>query len=271
MTDHGIDWDEAFTNMDFIPDGPAFPPRWMQAAKEFRESHARSDLDLVYGASEREVFDIFYPAKSAKGLLVFVHGGYWMKFDKSVWSHLAVGPLMRGWAVAMPSYTLAPQARISQITQQIVTAIETAASLMDGPIRLAGHSAGGHLVSRMLCSDIDLGAAAARIAHVMSISGVHDLTALQLTKLNDELQITPSEASSESPAKLIPRKDVPVTCWVGGDERPEFMRQNQLLAEAWSRSGVSITNVADPRKHHFDVIDGLTDPNSPLCNALLGD
>lgn len=271
MTDHGIDWDEAFTNMDFIPDGPAFPPRWMALAKEFRESHARSDLDLAYGSSKREVFDLFYPSDTPNGLVVFVHGGYWMKFDKAVWSHLAAGPLARGWAVAMPSYTLAPEARIAQITQQIAAAVQKAATMVGGPIRLAGHSAGGHLVSRMLCKDIDLGVATDRIAHVVSISGVHDLTALQLTKLNDDLKITPKEAASESPAKLTPRKDVPVTCWVGGDERPEFMRQNQLLAETWSRAGVAVTNVADPRKHHFDVIDGLADPASVLCDALLGD
>jgi acetyl esterase/lipase len=50
---------------------------------------------------------------------VFVHGGYWLRFGRGDWSHLAAGPVARGWAVALPSYTLAPAARIAAITAEI--------------------------------------------------------------------------------------------------------------------------------------------------------
>jgi arylformamidase len=43
-----------------------------------------------------------------------------------------------------------------------------------------------------------------------------------------------------------------VTAWVGGDERPEFIRQSQLLAEAWDNAKVFV----DEGRHHFDVIEG---------------
>ena len=78
--------------------------------------------------------------------MVFVHGGYWRAFDRGLWSHLAAGPLARGWAVAMPGYVLAPEARIAAITAMIADAVAAAAAEVDGPMRLAGHSAGGHLV-----------------------------------------------------------------------------------------------------------------------------
>src|SRR3546814_5563195 len=55
---------------------------------------------------------------SPAGLAVFVHGGYWMAFDKSSWSHLAAGAVARGWAVALPSYTLCPEARISDRSEE---------------------------------------------------------------------------------------------------------------------------------------------------------
>ena len=56
------------------------------------------------------------PARRARprGLVVFVHGGYWRAFDRELWSHLAGGPLARGWAVAIPGYVLAPEARIAR-------------------------------------------------------------------------------------------------------------------------------------------------------------
>ena len=231
----------------------------------------RARLDLAYGATARERFDLFLPEGMAQGLVVFVHGGYWRLFGKSDWSHLAEGPLDRGWAVAMPGYTLCPQIRVSGITRQVGAAISAAARELGGPIRLAGHSAGGHLVTRMLCEDAPLpDSVAARIVSVTSISGVHDLRPLIHTSMNADLMLDRTEATTESPALLEPRAGVPLPCWVGAAERPEFRRQNALLANIWTGFGVATRVVEEPDRHHFNIIDGLCDPDSALTGALLG-
>ncbi|MEO1612352.1 MAG: alpha/beta hydrolase, partial [Pseudomonadota bacterium] len=189
----------------------------------------------------------------------------------SYWSHLAAGPLARGWAVALPSYTLAPAARISEITREIGAAIEVAAARVEGPIRLTGHSAGGHLASRMVCEDAPLAPeVAARVERVVSISGLHDLRPLLKTEMNADFRLDQAEAAAESPALLAPRPGARVTCWVGADERPEFVRQNALLANVWSGLGADMDAHEAPGEHHFNVIDGLADPNAPLCKALCG-
>ncbi len=265
-----IDWEDAFTNADYIEDGANYPDKWAQQASAFRATHL-AQLDIAYGEQPREKFDLFLPASAPRGLVVFVHGGYWLRFDKSTWSHLASGPVSLGWAVAMPSYTLAPEASLPEMTQQIARAIEEAGRVVDGPIRLAGHSAGGHLVTRMICQDGPLAPSiAARIERVISISGLHDLRPLQHHSMNKMLALTPSTAASESSALSTPLDHVAVTAWVGALERPEFLRQAALLAEAWTRKGVNTPLVADPNKHHFDVIDGLIDANHPLSQALAG-
>ena len=46
------------------------------------------------------------------------------------------GARANGWTVAVPGYTLAPEARISEITREIGTAIGKAAALVERPIRL---------------------------------------------------------------------------------------------------------------------------------------
>jgi hypothetical protein len=56
-----------------------------------------------------------------------------------------------------------------------------------------------------------------------------------------------------------------VHVWVGGDERPVFLDHARWLGEAW---GVPVT--VEPGRHHFDVIDGLTDAGSALTEAVLG-
>lgn len=260
-----IDWEDAFTNADYIPNGNQFLEDWPKRAEAFRRNHPDSET-LTYGNHPRESLDLFRPKGTPRGLAVFVHGGYWLRFDKSDWSDLAQGALEHGWAVAMPSYTLAPEATIPSITLQIGAAIHRAASEIEGPIRLAGHSAGGHLAARMVNEGGPLPSAVSeRVERVVSISGVHDLRPLLLHSMNDTLKLTEETATTESPVLNAPLSHVRVTAWVGARERPEFLRQSALLAEAWDAE-----LIAEPKRHHFDVIDGLKDPDHALCDAFAG-
>ncbi|MDF1609771.1 alpha/beta hydrolase [Hoeflea sp. YIM 152468] len=275
MTDYPIaDYDDAYANGAHIAGAADFPPRWAGLAEEFRgqlDKAGRARLDLGYGAAVRNRLDLFLPEGPAQGLAVFVHGGFWKAFDKSSWSHLAAGPLAHGYAVAMPSYTLCPDNQIAGIAREIAAAVSFAAKQISGPLRLTGHSAGGHLVTRLisgapLLSDDVL----SRVCGVTSISGVHDLRPLMQTGMNDVLQIDAAEAQAESPVLLAPLAPVPVTAWVGAEERPEFVRQNRALYEMWRGFATPMHLHEDAGRHHFDVIDGLSDPDSPLCRAFLG-
>ncbi len=262
------DWDDAYANRAHIPEAERFITHWSEAAPAFR-AQARARLDLPYGDGERERFDLFLPEGEPRGLAVFVHGGYWMAFGRETWSHLAAGPLARGWAVALPSYTLAPEARVSEMTRRIAVFLPVAAAEIPGPIALAGHSAGGHLISRLLCAGALPGAVASRIARGVSISGLHDLRPLLRTQMNATLRLDAPEAAAESAALLAPADGARLLAWVGGAERPEFIRQSVLIAQAWGGTAETAL-VIEPERHHFDVIAGLERPDSPLTEALLG-
>lgn len=267
------DWDDAYANGAFIDGAADYPPKWAAAAAEFRATMSaddRAELDVAYGPGERQRFDLFRPRGHARGLAVFVHGGYWRAFDKSSWSHLAAGATAAGWTMVMPSYDLAPDVAIGEITRQIGNAVEKAAALVDGPIRLSGHSAGGHLVTRLVCRDAPLaGETQRRIERVVSISGLHDLRPLLKTAMNRDFRMDEAEAEAESSALNAPVENVEVICWVGAAERPEFIRQADLLANIWSSFATETSVVHEPRRHHFDVIDGLAEPGSGLARALL--
>jgi hypothetical protein len=253
--------DLAYANGAFIAGAETYPPQWEAEAAAFRDSlGARARLGLAYGGGARQRLDLFLPEGMARGVLVFVHGGYWMAFGRETWSHLAAGAVARGWACAMPSYTLAPEARIADMTAEVARACAVVAGMVEGPLVVTGHSAGGHLAARMGCA----GMAVPGLARVVPISPLAELAPLMGTGMNEKLRLDGPECAAESPARLGLQPGVGAQVWVGGQERPAFLWQARTLSEAWD-CGWTV----DPGKHHFDVIDGLADPASPLIGACL--
>ncbi len=262
------DWDTAYNNVNHIPDGESYPANWAEQAAHYRNT-VDCELDIAYGSTPRETLDLFLPAQNPSGLFVFIHGGYWVRFDKSFWSHFAKGFNDAGWAVAMPSYSLCPQVSIADIEQQMAQAVQHAATKIDGPIILAGHSAGGQLVTSLVCEESNLSASVrARLTNVLSVSGVHDLRPLLNTKLNAELKLDLASATAASPVFRTPVAGTKLTALVGSAERPEFVRQNELLANIWLGLGASVSCIESPNKHHFNVINHLIDDKA-LVSGLI--
>ena len=258
--------DDDYANAAYIPDADSFLEYWDEAARNYREAEhtlGRAQLNQPYGPHLDQAFDLVYPAARPLGLVVFVHGGYWLRFGRRDFSHLAQGACLREWAVAMPSYPLAPETSIPEITQSIALAITEAALRIAGPIVLVGHSAGGHLVARMLAPEMLSEALISRLRRVVPISPVADLRPLLQTAMNAEFQMDAAEAAAESPV-LQRAPVVPVTVWVGAKERPAFLDQARWLAKAWGAAHVEAAGL-----HHFNVIEDMTHADTALTKALV--
>ncbi|RIY00102.1 alpha/beta hydrolase [Aureimonas flava] len=267
------DFDAAYDNSAAVAGSSAFIGEFGAQAAAFREAagaRGRAELDIVYGTDARHRLDLFRPDRDRpQGLVVFVHGGYWKALDKSVWSHLARGARDNGYAVAVPSYRLAPAARLAEIAEDVARAVLHASQAVDGPIRLVGHSAGGHLVARMIASDSPLPASAmSRIDLVVPVSGLSDLRPIRRTRMNDILRIDAREAQAESPALLEPVHDCRIEAVVGADELPELRRQTHALASAWAGLGARIAASEIAGTHHFDVVASLADASGRLARLV---
>ena len=265
-----IDWETAYDNVAAVPGARSLPGRWAAAATAFRDALGPRARRLAQGEHPRAVTDLFLPEGTARGLAVFVHGGYWMRNAPDMFSHLAAGPLSRGWAVAMPGYALCPEATVPEIVGQTAAGIAAAAAEVAGPLRLSGHSAGGHLAARMVCPGALPKAVLARVEGLVPISGLHDLRPLMRTPLQATLGLDLASARAQSPALLEPALVLPVTAWVGAAELTELRRQSALLATVWGGLGLPARLVEDPGQDHFTVIEALAERDSPLTEALVG-
>ena len=128
-----MDYDRAYANGPFIPGAESFPPRWTREAAEFREALGQRALTAIpYGPKPRNHLDLFLPEGVPQGLLMFIHGGYWLKYDREMWSHLAAGavPLHVGdplEVLVLEDAPLEPRARVGQ-------GAELTVALRSGPV-----------------------------------------------------------------------------------------------------------------------------------------
>ena len=91
---------------------------------------------------------------------MFIHGGYWQRFDRKDFAFVAEPLLAAGAAVALIGYDLAPAVDMDAIVGQIRRGLawlhrEGCARRASIPERIfvAGHSAGGHLAAMALATD----------------------------------------------------------------------------------------------------------------------
>jgi arylformamidase len=138
-------------------------------------------------------------------------------------------------------------------------------------ITVYGHSAGGHLSACMLATDwstLAPGAPEDLVPAAYAISGVYDLAPLTKISVNQDLRLTDEAAHALSPLYW----DVPdgrvFDAVVGADESSEFLRQSQIIAEAWRQDDVVTRYEALPG-NHFTVLDPLSDPASKMTARVV--
>jgi hypothetical protein len=102
--------DAAYDNNKAVADSPALVAARNAASAKVQALHPRT-LDVPYGPGERTKFDL-YPAQDRSApCLVFLHGGYWQRNSREDFAMMIEGLAAHGWSVAIPGYSLAPQAR----------------------------------------------------------------------------------------------------------------------------------------------------------------
>ncbi len=250
--------------------------RWQMESERARAS-LDCYLDVPYGTTEAEKLDIFRAQGNSRGLLAFIHGGYWRALDKKTFSFIAPAFAKAGITVAVPNYALCPEVQVEDIVMQTVQAcawLFRNGENFGGPanrLHICGHSAGGHLAAMMLncrwpAYSPDLPRTV--VSAAFSVSGVYDLTEIvKVPSVNCDVRLTEKSALKVSPAFMPPATNAPLFTAVGEQENEGFHIQNRLIAHKWGKARRA--DVPCPGANHFTVLDQLCAPGSILFEAVL--
>ena len=236
---------------------------------------------VPYGPSDDETLDIFAPATPAPGgkakIHVHVHGGSWRNLSKDDESIIAPTFTSHGAICVILNFSMIPKVRIPQMVAQLRGAIrwvhKHAAEFGGDPdqIHLSGHSSGGHLAGVLMTRDwTEDGLPADVLKSGLLISGMFDLRPVMLSARSSYVTLSDAEVRDMSAILHIDRLRAPIVLSWGGLESPEFQRHPQAFAAAVKAAGKPVSTLACEGLNHFEILQQLADPKTPLSRAALG-
>ncbi|HEX6267348.1 MAG TPA: alpha/beta fold hydrolase [Burkholderiales bacterium] len=207
-----------------------------------------------YGPAPIETLDVYGSGRRA---FVFVHGGAWRRQSKRENAFAAEMVVRAGAAYVALDFALLPSVTLDEMVAQVCRGIEWVYRNLSQEIVLCGHSSGGHLG----------GCAVTRLPFLKSallVSGIYDLLPVRLSARNSYVRLDERLEHEYSPIRHIEKIRCPVTVSWAEHEAAEFARQSREFA---ARLGAPA--IVGYGMNHFEIIETLADPRSPLGAAAL--
>jgi arylformamidase len=267
-------YDQAALNVQFNNRlrAPDYAERFKRCEEWSRQTENKYPLvkNIIYGSHPRERLDIYPALQPHSKTLVFIHGGYWKAAEKESFYFIADGFQSYSITTVLIEYPLMPDVSMDQLVSSCRTAVnwvrQNIASYNGDPeqIYIAGHSAGGHLAA-MLMTDRENKSDAFK--GVCALSGLFNLIPVQLSELNDDLEMDATTAVRNSPVHLDPVVICPLLLAVGADESDEFKDQSKELYNSWNKQ-ISIQLIEPAGLNHFSILEAIADKKDDLHKAL---
>jgi arylformamidase len=265
--------DRQYNNRLQVPEYAVHLDRWEMMSRQTEKEYF-SHKDIGYGKLSRERLDIYPSSKPGSKTLVFIHGGYWQKLDKSSFHFVAGAFHDYNITTVLITYPLAPAVEMDQIVASCRLAMKwiyANISKYNGDpaeLYLAGHSAGGHLVSMLLTPPVGPLLPDNWVKGACALSGLYNLTPIRLSDINEVLKLDELAVSRNSPVQLLPVVKCPLLLAVGGDESQEFRSQSQELYESWKEK-VPVESTLLSGINHYTIVEEIPDKQSFLHRAML--
>ena len=247
--------------------------------------------DVAYCTADNSAqkMDVYFPDSGGPWpALVYVHGGSWMRGDKTEALMFASGLTAQGYLVVSINYSLYPPARFPAMIQDVKCAVRSLRAhageynLDPNRIGAMGVSAGGHLVSLLGTSDQSDGWDAgeyldqsSRVKAVIAMAAVTDLTK---NFPNADIEAMRHVGFGEdnilqaSPITHVTADDPPFLLIHGDRDELVPYEQSQLMYDRLVQMNVPAQLViVKNATHSFTAPEGTTTPSLVEINQIILD
>jgi arylformamidase len=265
--------DRQYNNRLHVPDFVTYLERWVSLSRQTEKENGVIK-DIAYGKLPLEQLDIYPSLQPRSKTLIFIHGGYWHKSDKTDYHFIAKAFRAYGITTVLINYPLAPAVSIDQISVSCRQAVYwlyrniSAYNGDSGQLYIAGHSAGGHLAAMLLATDWNhFNLTTDVIKGVCAISGLFNLIPIRLSDINQVLNMDTETALRNSPVQLLPATQCPLAVAVGSNETDEFLDQSRELITCWKES-IPTEIFLIQGANHYSIVETMLDPESCLHKLM---
>jgi acetyl esterase/lipase len=230
----------------------------------------------------RHKLDVFTP-KGAKNfpLMMFVHGGSWTSGSKDLYSALGETFAKQGVGVVIINYRLSRADNAVKHPDHIKDVAKAFAWMKTNAAKLgadekklyvAGHSAGGHLVSLLVTDEQYLKAekcSAADIRGVMPISGVYSIASV--VPIFNRPFVKETEAClAASPVTHVRASLPPFLVAYGDADFPTLDKMAEDFGKKLKDQKNDVTVMKLEKRNHFSIIINLAvNAQDPLTQAMV--
>jgi arylformamidase len=247
--------DAQYEQRTFVPHADEIIRRYAASSDAVRQRLGEPETHR-YGPSDVEQLDLYGPAREK--FLVFVHGGAWKRQGRRGQAFAAEPFVQAGATYAAIGFGLLPSITLPEMADQVRRAlvfIET--TFKPKKLVLVGHSSGAHLSACALTRLSSIDAA-------LLVSGCYDLLPVRLSARNEYVRLDERLEHEYSPIRHAVKIRCPVTVAWAEQEGPEFTRQSREFSER-----LRAPTIVGKGLNHFEIIETLADPASPVGAAAL--
>ncbi len=225
--------------------------------------------DIRYGEGERQVYDLYVPARPGPHpVLVFFHGGSWKAGSKDSYAFAGKRFAAEGFLTAVPSYTLTPEGAYPVFMEDAAAALadvlERAPDYDGDPDRLflIGHSAGAYIAVQLALAPEFLdaeGLAPGAIDAVAGLSGPYDFLPLEAGVGLDTFGKADDREATQ-PANRVTPEAPPMILITGTDDDTVLPRNTAALADRLREAAVPVEMRRYPGIDHAGTVIALAFP-----------
>jgi arylformamidase len=245
--------DDQYEQRVWVPHADEIIRRYAVASDQVRNRIGEPRVER-YGPTPPETLDIYGSGKKA---FVFVHGGAWKRQSSREQAFPAEPIIAAGATYVALNFANLPAVTLPEMAGQVCRGIQWVHDHLTKDVMLFGHSSGGHLG----------GVALTRIPHIKAallVSGIYDLLPVRLSARNDYVRLDERLEHEYSPIRHLERIKCPVTVAWAEKESKDFYRQSKAFAEKLGAPALIGEGL-----NHFEIVETLADPRSPLGRAAL--